>query len=157
MWLRYTLPPSPLSLRSTSITNKVHTSNKTDINTIDILEKPNLLSGSSCTGFRTWEAALRLATLLSLPKLAVQFVKGKRVLELGAGTGLLSLVCARLGAQRVRATDGDAEAVRRLENVVSNNGLVETVEHGVYWWGEELERDDQWDLVVAADVVSTGS
>jgi len=54
----------------------------------------------------------------------------------------------------VVATDGDAEAVRRFEAVVSGNGLTEIVECGVYWWGEKLQGDDAWNLVVAADVVS---
>jgi predicted nicotinamide N-methyase len=32
------------------------------------------------------------------------FVKGKRILELGAGTGLLGLACAKLGAKHVVIT-----------------------------------------------------
>jgi predicted nicotinamide N-methyase len=42
-----------------------------------------------------WDGSLLLAFILChRPAL----VRGKRVLELGAGTGLLGIVCARLGA-----------------------------------------------------------
>jgi len=76
------------------------------------------------------------------------------VLELGAGTGLLSLVCAKaLGAEKVLATDGDEDAVRRLGEGKMRNGIGEELGCEVFWWGEEVV-EGEWDLVVAADVVS---
>lgn len=83
-------------------------------------------------------------------------MRRKRVLELGAGTGLLSLVCGGiLGADRVLATDGDEEAVRRLESIGrgKERGREGQMEYEVFWWGEGCVRGE-WDLVVAADVVS---
>ena len=47
-------------------------------------------------------------------------VAGKRVLELGAGTGLPSLLCARLGARRVVATDGTEAVVERLGRALAS-------------------------------------
>ncbi|KAL9049146.1 MAG: hypothetical protein Q9162_007365, partial [Coniocarpon cinnabarinum] len=68
-----------------------------------VLEKPLVLSASGSTGHRTWEAALHLAGWLEDGAL----VNGKRVLELGAGTALLSLLAAQKGALSITATDGD--------------------------------------------------
>uniref|UniRef100_A0A0G4HI79 Methyltransferase small domain-containing protein n=1 Tax=Chromera velia CCMP2878 TaxID=1169474 RepID=A0A0G4HI79_9ALVE len=54
------------------------------------------------TGVTLWEAGLGLVSFfLHHPHL----VRGKRVLELGAGVGLVSLFLSRLGAERVYATD----------------------------------------------------
>lgn len=52
--------------------------------TITLLERPQLLSGSLTTGFRTWEAALHLGSYLLLPDNR-DLIRGKNVLELGAG------------------------------------------------------------------------
>ncbi|KAG2481947.1 hypothetical protein HYH03_019101 [Edaphochlamys debaryana] len=66
----------------------------------------NMLAGS--TGCHEWEAAFELAErLLGSPEL----VRGRRVLELGCGCGLVAAVAARLGAAAVAATDGSAQAV----------------------------------------------
>jgi predicted RNA methylase len=35
-------------------------------------------------------------------------LRGKRVLELGAGCGVVGMLCVRLGAVHVAITDGDA-------------------------------------------------
>eukprot|EP00747_Dinoflagellata_sp_TGD_P218491 gnl/TRDRNA2_/TRDRNA2_90733_c1_seq1.p1 gnl/TRDRNA2_/TRDRNA2_90733_c1~~gnl/TRDRNA2_/TRDRNA2_90733_c1_seq1.p1 ORF type:complete len:485 (+),score=83.94 gnl/TRDRNA2_/TRDRNA2_90733_c1_seq1:69-1457(+) len=54
------------------------------------------------TGHVVWPAAHALATHLCAHK---QLVEGRRVVELGAGTGLVGLVAAALGAQEVILTD----------------------------------------------------
>ncbi|KAI8915009.1 putative methyltransferase-domain-containing protein [Powellomyces hirtus] len=77
------------------------------------------------TGLVTWEAALRFGEYLAaetgqdtLPGLDVG---GKRVLELGAGTGFLGILSALLGAKSVRMTDVDPWVLSRLaENVGIN-------------------------------------
>jgi protein-lysine N-methyltransferase EEF2KMT len=70
-----------------------------------IKEARNLLSRGNNVGLRTWEAALHLAWYLTTQQSSL--VNGKNVLELGAGTGLLSLLCAgHLKASSVLATDG---------------------------------------------------
>jgi predicted nicotinamide N-methyase len=56
------------------------------------------------TGGRVWEAGEVLARTLASPGWAER-VRGARVLELGAGTGLVGLTCAGLGAESVCMTD----------------------------------------------------
>ncbi|KAF7511047.1 hypothetical protein GJ744_005593 [Endocarpon pusillum] len=87
--------------------------------TVYIQECPSLLASGGNTGLRTWDASLHLATYLATE--AKHLVLGKSVLELGAGRGLLSIICAgRLSAAYVLATDG-AQDVR--ETITRNIDL----------------------------------
>lgn len=52
---------------------------------------------------------------------------GRRVLDMGCGTGLLALVAARCGAERVDAIDNDKDAVRNARQNVKANGAEEVV------------------------------
>lgn len=134
---------------------------------IKLLEKPQLLAAVGCTGYRTWQAALALANKIATDWLPESRLKGKRVLELGAGTGLLSLLCAKEGdAQLVVGTDGALDAIERLKLADYVNGFcgLKKSSYGVYWWGETFEGtvigealDDgrPFDFVIASDVVST--
>lgn len=85
-----------------------------------IKEARNLLSRGNNVGLRTWEAALHLAWYLTVqqPDLA----QHQNVLELGAGTGLLSLLCAgHLQASHILATDGLGHVCESLQNNVDLN------------------------------------
>lgn len=85
-----------------------------------IKEARNLLSRGNNVGLRTWEAALHLAWYLSIQR--PELVKGKNVLELGAGTGFLSLLCAgHLDASSVLATDGLGSVCESLQANVDLN------------------------------------
>lgn len=130
--------------------------------TLRLLENRSVISGAGTTGLRTWEAALHLASYLLSPQ-SVASVKGKRVIELGAGTGLLSILCAsHLGAAQTIATDGDEGVVNALRENAAFNDVNGAMDIGVLWWGRALkgswifEQDPPvtCDLVLGADVVS---
>jgi predicted nicotinamide N-methyase len=80
---------------------------------------------------------------------------GARVVELGCGLALPSLVCARAGA-RALATDGSSDAVAFAAHSLALNEVdaeVATVD-----WerqGAALAARGPWDLVLAADVLYT--
>ena len=85
-----------------------------------IKEARNLLSKGNNVGLRTWEAALHLAWYLTIQR--PDLVKGRNVLELGAGTGFLSLLCAgQLAASHVLATDGLVQVCEALQTNVDLN------------------------------------
>jgi len=85
-----------------------------------IEESSWMLAAGSNVGFRTWEASLRLAYYLSSEGSA--FIRGRSVLELGAGAGLLSIICGRLlGAQQVLSTDGNPEVVESIQRNIALN------------------------------------
>jgi protein-lysine N-methyltransferase EEF2KMT len=83
-------------------------------------ENSRLLGSEGDTGLRTWDACLHLATYLATE--GRSFIQGKSVLELGAGTGLLSIICAGpLSAAYVLATDGNANIDDNLNRNISLN------------------------------------
>ncbi|KAI1506445.1 putative methyltransferase-domain-containing protein [Biscogniauxia marginata] len=129
---------------------------------ITLLERRHLISGSRTTGFRTWEASLHLGSYL-LTKAGSDLVRDKNILELGAGTGFLAILCAKiLHAKHVTTTDGDDGVVEALEENLQLNDL--DAQHKVItrtlWWGDELkgtwvEEDcNTWpyDVVIGADI-----
>jgi len=148
-WVTYTLVPStPASLSPESV--------------VKLLENKCTISGAGTTGLRTWEAAIHLASYLISPE-ASPLVRGKRILELGAGTGLLALMCAGyLGAKQVIATDGDEGVVEALKENATCNHLVADMSFRRLWWGRAIKGtwlEEEFvpgvcDLVVGADVVS---
>lgn len=134
-----------------------------DASSIKLFEKPRVLSASGCSGYRTWQAALALAQRIAVDWIPKNLLLGKKVLELGAGTGLLSFLCASAdGVERVVATDGDDDAVRRLfvSDTATASGKSDRsplMDFGVYRWAEPFEgtvlERGPFDVVLAADVV----
>lgn len=98
-----------------------------------------------------WPSAQALARdLASAPP-----ESGARVLELGCGLGLPSIVAARHGAE-VLATDGSTDAVAFTAHALALNGVeahvarADWVEHA-----DGLAARGPWDLVIASDVLYT--
>ena len=131
------------------------------IPTITLHEARNLVAAASTTGLRTWEAALHLGNYLCTH--ATVFVQGKSILELGAGTGYISVLCSRhLGASHVLSTDGSDDVVASLSTNFYLNDLQDetTIEGKELKWGQALLGGEhpQWnagrqiDLVLGADL-----
>jgi len=129
-----------------------------------LLEARSVLASSGNTGVRTWEAALWLGTYLCSEE-GRKLVSGKTVLELGAGTGFLSILCAKhLQARYVLATDGNGEVVDGLKSNIVVNGLERDrrIQAAMLPWAntlvdEDLKKNDgtlQYDLILGADIVS---
>ncbi|KAF1965704.1 hypothetical protein BU23DRAFT_545574 [Bimuria novae-zelandiae CBS 107.79] len=130
--------------------------------TITLLERRHLISGSLTTGFRTWEAALHLGSYLLTPQ-GRGLIRGKSILELGAGTGFLGILAAKhLAASHVTTTDGDEGVVEALKENMELNGLKDEKEMraSALRWGADLEGtcvevdSQQWpyDVVLGADI-----
>ena len=130
---------------------------------VTLLEARSLLASSGTTGFRTWEAALCLGTYL-FSSVATNLVRGRRVLELGAGTGFLSILCAKyLGATHVLATDGSEEVIDDLKTNLRLNKLddVALVDASILKWGhtflggklDDERSDGAYDVIFGADLV----
>jgi predicted nicotinamide N-methyase len=79
--------------------------------------------------------------------------RGARVLELGCGLGLPSIVAA-LGGAEVLATDGSTDAVAFAAHGLALNEVEAEVAH-VQWaeHGDALAARGPWDVVLAADVL----
>lgn len=122
--------------------------------TVAIQESPKLLSGSGTTGLRTWEAAVYLLYYLCERDL----VHGKLVVELGSGTGLVSLALIDKVSE-ITLTDGDSELVGNLRINFDLNGIKGDVPAKQLLWGttnregsDFLQDPPSAQVVVAADV-----
>ncbi|KIW03633.1 uncharacterized protein PV09_05385 [Verruconis gallopava] len=110
-----------------------------------------LLSGKKLTlrlvghnplwGHFLWNAGRTIADYLE--ENASEYVKGRNILELGAGAGLPSLICALNGANRVIVTDyPDPELIENLKTNIeqcsafTNPGILETTGH---LWGDSVD------------------
>lgn len=131
---------------------------------IVLLEARNVLSGSGTTGLRTWDASLHLATYLTKNP---SIISQKSILELGAGLGLLSILCAKyLGAKHVTCTDGSEEVMAEMPTNLFLNGLENSpkITGKELKWGHALigGEEAEWnggqkiDLVLGADLIYDG-
>ena len=78
---------------------------------VTVLEADEGKPGGVHTGTVTWSGGRALAGYLSEN---ANLVRGQRVVEIGAGCGLVSLTCCALGANAVLATDVEADALARV-------------------------------------------
>jgi protein-lysine N-methyltransferase EEF2KMT len=129
---------------------------------VTLLESRSVISAAGTTGLRTWEASLHLASFL-MSSAGTEYIRRNRVLEIGAGTGLISILCTKhLSARHVLATDGSQDVVDALPDNLFVNGLQSNpdIECQMLRWGRYLEQDENgkekaFDILLGADVVST--
>ncbi|XP_075997337.1 EEF1A lysine methyltransferase 3-like [Genypterus blacodes] len=101
-----------------------------------------------------WEAALHLCGYLEEQQVCL---RGKRVIELGAGTGLVGILAARVGAF-VTLTDLPL-ALPQLESNVSDNSpscgwpAAPPIVLPLSWGVDHLRFPSDWDLVLCTDIV----
>eukprot|EP00745_Piridium_sociabile_P037975 TRINITY_DN69295_c0_g1_i1.p1 TRINITY_DN69295_c0_g1~~TRINITY_DN69295_c0_g1_i1.p1 ORF type:complete len:267 (-),score=20.44 TRINITY_DN69295_c0_g1_i1:490-1290(-) len=106
------------------------------------------------TGRFIWDASVVLAKFLELS--GRELIRGRHVLELGSGSGLVGLSTWALGARYVALTDQAYCLARLKSNAVSNRAIVKVAELD---WVKPLESaffqdsNHLWEVVVAADVV----
>jgi methyltransferase-like protein 23 len=98
-------------------------------------------------GVALWPAAIPLAH-----ELASRDVRGKRILELGAGTGLPGIVAASLGA-RVVQTDSQQLVLDVCKHNAIRNGVT-SVEHRIADWTGWSDVE-HYDLVIGSDILYT--
>ena len=160
------VPASTAALQKSYVTYTVPINNPEtqEVSTVTTLESRALLSHSGNTGLRTWEAALHLGAYLATAS-GRALVHGKNVLELGAGTGFLSIFCAKhAGASHTLATDGDGGTVDDIGANIYVNGLERSrrIRATVFKWGHALIDEllsppaeaRVYDVALGADVVS---
>lgn len=100
-----------------------------------------------------WDSGRALSALLRGDEFKL---KGRRVLELGSGTGIGGLTAAALGAHTI-LTD-KPEQMGLLESNIALNGLESNARAEVLWWGDAPSASDQsdespFDLVCGSDLL----
>eukprot|EP00961_Rhodomonas_salina_P196851 2657123-Rhodomonas_salina.3 len=112
-------------------------------------------------GWDVWDGAT-----IALCEKLVKFpdlVKGKSVLELGAGVGVVGILAARLGARQVMITDYDEGALAIATLNIDLNGMRSTCEVQKYDWGSDpaptpaLQEGEvttsEFDLILGSDLL----
>jgi hypothetical protein len=74
------------------------------------------------SGQKLWCGSLSVAEYLLRHR---EWVVGSTVVELGAGTGVVSMLCKRLGATSVVLTDNDPRSIQHMQDDCKVNGIVE--------------------------------
>jgi SAM-dependent methyltransferase len=100
---------------------------------------------------RISDAERSLKTMLGLDTLA-----GKKMLDVGCGSGLFSLAATRLGAARVHSFDYDPQSVacaNQLRQRFAPPGTDWTIERGSALDSSYLEKLGQWDIVYSWGVL----
>jgi ribosomal protein L11 methyltransferase len=95
---------------------------------------------------RAFGAGNHVTTRLVVAALQQHLGEGMSVLDVGCGSGVLSVVAARLGAGRVCAVDVEDDAVRATVENAIRNGVAERIDATT---GPVGCIDEQFDLVVA--------
>jgi methyltransferase-like protein 23 len=101
-------------------------------------------------GVVLWPAAIALAHDLAARSLA-----GKRVLELGAGTGLPGIVAASLGAKVVQ-TDRQEVALYVAKLNAERNGVASSIDLREADWTSWNDRET-YDFIVGSDIIYADS
>jgi len=85
----------------------------------------NHAKGVEISGQKVWCGSLSVAQyLLAHPQLVDDHVV---VVELGAGTGVLGMVCSKLGCARVVLTDNDPQSILHMRSDCPRNGVLADV------------------------------
>lgn len=106
-------------------------------------------------GATTWDCGLVLAHyLIKQHEMGRCPVSGRRVIELGAGTGVVGLTAAALGAQQVVLTDKE-HLLPLLQRNIKRNDLQSNAEVVALTWGEQLPGCLQppYDVILCSDLV----
>ncbi|KAI7839127.1 hypothetical protein COHA_007130 [Chlorella ohadii] len=112
-------------------------------------EDPDLI------GLDVWPASIALCRYLANHP---EVVAGQQVVELGAGMGLVGLLCAALGAQHVLLTDYEPQVLAHLDKNAALNGLQKRCASLRLDWRQPAaslaqQQQGNWHRIVAADVL----
>jgi len=104
-------------------------------------------------GLDIWPAAVILCEYLSQNE---NLVRGKKIIELGAGVGLPCLVAGKIGAKEAYISDYDAKVVRHAHENAIECGLGHVCQGCLLDWTNECivpEHREAFDVILAADVM----
>lgn len=116
--------------------------------TLSIME-PSYASGAEL-GWKTWNAAIVLVEYFGSQPL--ETFAGKDVLELGCGTGLSGIFCAKFGARSVLMTDYNDKVLETVSDNASRNGLTNINVRRLDWLHMDNESE-RYDTIIGSDIV----
>mmetsp|Transcript_18926 Transcript_18926/g.45690 ORF Transcript_18926/g.45690 Transcript_18926/m.45690 type:complete len:481 (-) Transcript_18926:1876-3318(-) len=151
----------PLSLLERRIRRRRSDTTTTDDSIITVKQQP---PGSGSTGMTVWNSGLVLTRLLDAIVDQQHHQQqwnydDQDIIELGCGTGLVSIACHKLGAKSVIATDGNPQVVELASdnvkrNLEENQQQQKMIEVQSLQWGllNAMDYAENASLVVGADL-----
>jgi len=103
-------------------------------------------------GYRLWGASLVLSLYILQHQ---EFVRGKKVLEIGAGVGLCGLVASKVGSSRTVITDFHCNVVDNIQYISCINRLA--CEAEILDWENPRIDLGEFDLIIGSDIVCQSS
>lgn len=112
------------------------------------------VSGNDSTGRKIWDAGRALSRLL--PTMS-DSLRGKKVVELGSGTGIVGLTAATEGAT-VCLTDGAGSVLPNIEANIEANDLRHLTDVRCLQWGNEeqiaaVSALGPFDMIIGSDLL----
>ena len=117
--------------------------------------------GGTALGFgaSVYDSAIALSLYLAAHR---DLVKGKRIIELGCGPGLVGIVAAHLEPRSIVITDGDPASVALTQRNIEANNLSEAIcTAEKYLWGDlehplvsKIGGRSLYDVILGADIVA---
>ena len=117
--------------------------------------------GGTTLGFgaSVYDSAIALSLYLAAHR---DLVKGKRIIELGCGPGLVGIVAAHLEPRSIVITDGDPASVALTQRNIEANNLSEAIcTAEKYLWGDlehplvsKIGGRSLYDVILGADIVA---
>lgn len=128
-----------------------------DITTVSYLPIQRLMklqeSRSEISGQKLWCGSVSVIEyVLEHPDV----VKGRTVIELGAGTGLLGMTCSRLGAKSVYLTDHDERSLAHMREDCQRNHIEAVEIHSLDWFQPDLGIIRTWSSSISPLVIVAG-
>jgi predicted nicotinamide N-methyase len=105
-------------------------------------------------GSTVWDSALVLIKYLeNVEEFPLNYFRGKRVVELGAGTGAVGIAIGMLGAEAI-ITD-KKELVGLIQRNIEDNFVSHYCKAAELVWGQDVSQfNPPVDVIVASDIVS---
>jgi hypothetical protein len=111
----------------------------------------NRAKQTEISGQKLWCGSLGVIQyLMNNPNIVDQNV----VVELGAGTGVLGMICKKLGATNVLLTDHDAISIKHMKDDCARNEIEATVKHLDWYKSETVAEWSLEELIHRADAES---
>lgn len=111
---------------------------------VEIYENRAIMVNKGDTGHRTWESSLALAELICNMNDCNPSESIGCVIELGSGTGLVSMTLAKLQlAAKIYCTDGSMNVVNELQRTIDRCGLQDIVIPSQLLW-EDLKQAEKF-------------
>ena len=114
-------------------------------------QRKALASYDNAEGQKLWPASVAFARMLT-----GSMVKGRRVIELGAGLGVVGVAAALAGAEKVTLTDFQPKSLELAEITAKANGVSSAIfSTRLLDWNHpgDLASLGPYDLVLASDVL----